>query len=110
MPQPLEIEPFDETGLGDRRALIDHLDYVLGPPGWFIDQIAEAIVLAADNLADAWIEIDGRKRQVFEVVKDYLLDELVETAKAGDFSPRRGERTWRLKPPRPGHLTESWDA
>lgn len=83
---------------------------MLGPPGWFIDQIAEAIALAADDLDDAWIGINGRKRQVFEVVKDYLLDELVEAAKAGDFSPRRGDRTWRLKPPRPGHLTESRDA
>ena len=44
-----EIEEVDATGLGDRRRLIDHLDRVINPgiAGWFVDQIAEAIELAA---------------------------------------------------------------
>jgi len=37
------------TGLEDRRRLIAHLEWVIHPgiAGWFADQIAEAIELAA---------------------------------------------------------------
>lgn len=105
-----EIEEFDDTGLDDRRQLIDHLEWVIRPPlaGWFIDQIAEAIELAAAGETDAWIEVDMKNRRLAEVIEDWELEELVEQARAGEFKPRRGDDSWRREPRRPGHFTEPW--
>jgi len=106
-----DVEEVGEAELEHRRQLIDHLDWVIRPPlaWWFVDQIAEAIELAAAGETDAWIEVDVKNRQVSEVIADWELEELVERAKAGEFEPRRGERSWRRKPWAEGELTRPWD-
>jgi hypothetical protein len=105
-----EIEELDEAGLEDRRRLIEHLNHVIFPgcEWWFIDQIVEAIELAADDEDDAWIEVDMKNRMLAEVIHDWELEELVEEAKAGRFKPRGGERMWRREPRREGELTQEW--
>ncbi|MQA75742.1 MAG: hypothetical protein GEU88_15605 [Solirubrobacterales bacterium] len=96
-----DIEEFDDSGLDDRRRLFAHLDWVINTPiaGRFVDQIVEAIELAAAGKTEEWIEVDARRHQVHEVVEIWELEELVELAKADRFEPRRGERSWRLDPP-----------
>jgi hypothetical protein len=104
------LDESDDSGLEQRRELIDHLDWIIRPPlaWWFVDQIAEAIELAAAGKPDAWIEVDVKNRQVSDVIADWELEELVERAKAGEFRPRRGQQSWRREPARPGELTRPW--
>lgn len=105
-----EIPEFDETGLEDRRRLIEHLDHVIFPgcEWWFVDQIVEAIQLAAAGEDDAWIEVDVKNRRLAEVIKSWELEEFVEAAKAGTFKPRGGDRMWRREPRRPNEFTTEW--
>ena len=104
-----EIE-FDETGLEDRRRLIEHLNYVIFPgcKWWFVDQIVEAIQLAAAGEDDAWIEVDVKNRPLADVIRFWELDEFIAEAKAGTFNPSGGDEMWRREPPRAGHLTTPW--
>jgi hypothetical protein len=105
-----EYPVFDDTGLGDRRRLLDHLNYVIFPgcEGWFVDQIVEAIELAAAGEDDAWIEVDVKNMRLAEVIKDWELEEFVEAAKRGEFKPRGGDRMWRPEPRREGEFTTDW--
>jgi hypothetical protein len=51
-----EFDEFDERRIRDRQRLIDHLIYLTLPPWWVIDQLVEAIALAAADENEAWIE------------------------------------------------------
>ena len=106
-----DIPALHETGLDDRRRLIEHLDRVIFPgcAWWFVDQIVEAIQLAAAGEDDAWIEVDVKNRRLAEVIDDWELEEFVDQAKAGMFSPRGGDRMWRREPRREGELTTEWN-
>ena len=86
----------DSQPYRDRKELVDHLDWVIRPPlaGWFVDQIAEVIALAADGKDDTIIEVGLKYHSVKEAVELWELQELVDRAKAGEFGPRRGNRTW----------------
>lgn len=110
MPNWDEIEEFDETGRGDRARLIEHLNYVIFPGcrWWFVDQIVEAIQLAAAGEDDAWLEVDVKNRRLAEVIEDWDLADFVEEAKAGNFNPRGGDEKWRREPRREGELTQEW--
>ncbi len=93
-----EIEEWgddEEQAVADRRRLIEHLDWVIFPgcKWWFVDQIVEAIELAAAGEDEAWIEVDVKNRRLTEVIKDWELEEWVEEAKAGRFKPRAETRS-----------------
>ncbi len=105
-----EFSETEETALEDRRRLIEHLDRVIFPGcmGGFVDQIAEAIQLAAAGEDDAWIEVDVKNRRLSEVIDGWELEELIEEAKAGRFNPRGGDRMWRREPWRERSVTEAW--
>ena len=105
-----ELIDLGDDDLADRTLLVEHLDWVIRPPlaGWFVDQIAEAIELAAAGKDDAWIEVDMKNREVTDVVERWELEELVERAKGGSFRPRRGDVSWRCEPRRAGELTTAW--
>jgi hypothetical protein len=107
---PPDLVEFDDSGLDDRRELIHHLDYVIFPgcAGWFVDQIVEAIELAAAGEDDAWIEVDMKNRRLSAVIEDWELEEFVEMSKRGEFKPRGGERMWRREPRREGEFTTEW--
>jgi hypothetical protein len=94
---------FDDTGLDDRKDLLEHLNFVIFPGcrGWFVDQIVEAIELAAAGEKDAWIEVDTERLQVRNVIEFWQLEAYVTAAKAGDFKPRGGDESWRCEAPRP---------
>ncbi len=98
-----DYEHFDDPGLDDRQRLLEHLNFVIFPGcrGWFVDQIVEAIELAAAGEDDAWIEVDTKRHPLCDVVEFWELQEFVEEAKAQKFKPRGGERSWRCEPPRP---------
>jgi hypothetical protein len=101
---------FDDSGLDDRGRLLEHLNYVIFPgcKGWFVDQIVEAIELAAAGEDGAWIEVDVKNRRLAEVIEDWQLEEFVEEAKAGTFKPRGGDRMWRREPRRLNEFTTEW--
>ncbi len=94
-------QAFDDTGIDDRRQLIDWLEYVMTPPnfGELIDQIAEAIQLAAAGETEAWLAVDGARQPVREVIDQWSLDEFVERAKAGNFSPRGWSSVMEVRAP-----------
>ncbi len=98
-----QVERSDDTdtGIDDRERLFEHLERVIHPRlrGWFVDQIVEAIELAAAGRTEEWIEVDVRRHQVGEVVRLWELEDLVAEAARGEFSPRGGGRSWRTGPP-----------
>ncbi len=99
--EPTEEQKAEERELEDRRLLIEHIRWELlhHYPVALIDQLAEAIELAASGENEAWIEVDRRAWPVAELVEFWWLDEFVERTKAGEFKPRRGSETWRREPP-----------
>jgi hypothetical protein len=103
-----EMAEFDDTGFADRRALIDHVQWLTSPPGWVFDQLSEAIELAAAGKDDAWIEVAVKNRPVPQVIEDWELEQFVELARQGEFRPRRGTESWRREPRREGELTTPW--
>jgi hypothetical protein len=108
--EPDPDQQAEERELEDRRRLIEHLDYVIFPgcKWWFVDQMVEAIELAAAGEDDAWIEVDVKNRRLAEVIEDWELEEFVEEAKAGRFKPRGGDEMWRREPRREGEFTQPW--
>lgn len=107
---PHDVPEFDDAGLDDRAQLREHLNFVIFPgcQGWFVDQIVEAIELAAAGEDDAWIEVDGRNHPLSDVIEFWELEEFIEEAKAGGFKPRGGDRMWRREPRRAGEFTTEW--
>lgn len=101
MPDTHETGMPEKRGIVHRRELAEYLDYLLFPgcKSWFIDQLIEAIELAAVGDELAWIEVDGIGRQVSDVIRAWELEPFVEAARAGEFAPRGGDRTWRLSAP-----------
>lgn len=93
----------DDARLDDRQDLLEHLNFVIFPGcrGWFVDQIVEAIELAAAGQEDAWLEVDTKRRPVRDVIEFWQLEDYVAAAKAGDFKPLGGDESWRREPPRP---------
>ncbi len=69
---------YDERRVRERKRLIDHMEYFVGPPASFYEDLEHAIECAARGIEYSKVIVGDELLAVGEVIAKYDLGEFVE--------------------------------